>query len=208
MIPIRVCVEGFMSYRDRVEFMFDGAPLWILAGDNGAGKSSVFEAINYVLYGSCRDNKISLEEIINTNSTSMVVEFDFSVDGRIYRVKRTCQRRKNSPGSTFQAWEFFGDHKEENLEIIPGTDKNKGLQEWIIKTIGLEEKTFNSSIYLRQGNADALLKKIPSERHQILEQIVDLSKYKTLDLQSRRRRCRDSGPKTSSHRETLSDRRS
>lgn len=159
MIPVKVCIEGFLSYRDRAEFTFDGAPLWILTGDNGAGKSSVFEAINYALYGSCRDNKISLEEIINSNSTAMLVEFDFSVDGKIYRVKRTSQRRKNSPGSTFQAWEFLREYKEENLQIILGTDKNKGLQEWIIKTIGLEEKAFNSSIYLRQGSADALLKK-------------------------------------------------
>ena len=42
MIPVRVCVENFMSYRQKQELFFDRAPLWVLSGENGAGKVNYF----------------------------------------------------------------------------------------------------------------------------------------------------------------------
>ena len=37
MIPLRVYLKGFMSYHDEAVLTFDGAPLWVLTGQNGAG---------------------------------------------------------------------------------------------------------------------------------------------------------------------------
>lgn len=57
MIPLRVYVENFMSYREGQELLFDNAPLWVLAGQNGAGKSTIFDAITFALYGLHRGGK-------------------------------------------------------------------------------------------------------------------------------------------------------
>ena len=52
MIPQRVTVENFLSYGSpAVSFDFDRHPLWILCGPNGTGKSAVFDAITYALFG-------------------------------------------------------------------------------------------------------------------------------------------------------------
>ena len=49
MIPQRVYMKGFMSYRDETTLSFRGSSLWVLAGRNGAGKSAVFDAMTFAL---------------------------------------------------------------------------------------------------------------------------------------------------------------
>ena len=47
MIPQRVKLSGFLSYKDEQEVRFDGSQLWMLSGTNGSGKSSIFDAVTY-----------------------------------------------------------------------------------------------------------------------------------------------------------------
>ena len=54
MIPIKLSLEGFTSYRDKVEVDFTGFDLACISGQNGAGKSSLLDAITYALYGKAR----------------------------------------------------------------------------------------------------------------------------------------------------------
>jgi DNA repair protein SbcC/Rad50 len=66
MIPLCVTLEGFMCYRERQKLEFDGAPLWVLAGPNGVGKSAVFDAITFALYRRYRKNRSHhARELIN-----------------------------------------------------------------------------------------------------------------------------------------------
>ena len=55
MIPQRVLLKGFLCYTDEQEVRFDGsATLWMLSGLNGSGKSSIFDAVTYALFGHHR----------------------------------------------------------------------------------------------------------------------------------------------------------
>src|SRR6516164_4360351 len=92
MIPQRVFLRGFLSYRDEQEVRFDGSSLWMLSGLNGSGKSSVFDAVTYALFGHHRGGSQHAHELINKDSTGAVVEFDFTQDGETYRARRTLQR--------------------------------------------------------------------------------------------------------------------
>ena len=56
MIPIKLQLEGFTSYRNAVEVDFTGFDLACISGQNGAGKSSLLDAITYALYGKARGN--------------------------------------------------------------------------------------------------------------------------------------------------------
>ena len=98
MIPQRVKMTGFLSYKDEQEVAFGSAPLWMLAGTNGSGKSSVFDGVTYALFGHHRGGSQNAVELVNKESNSMAVEFDFTLDGTLYRAKRTL--RKSAKGAT------------------------------------------------------------------------------------------------------------
>src|SRR5580704_11210969 len=102
MIPQRIKLSGFLSYKDEQEIRFNGSPLWMLSGTNGSGKSSIFDAVTYALFGYHRGGSQSAAELINKESNTLSVEFDFSVDKQLYRIKRTVRRRTSGVASTQQ----------------------------------------------------------------------------------------------------------
>src|SRR5215468_1584080 len=92
MIPQRVRLHGFLCYQDQQEVSFDGASLWMLAGLNGSGKSAVFDAVTYALFGGHRGGQRNAEELVNKESDGLQVEFDFLRGSTVYRIKRTLKK--------------------------------------------------------------------------------------------------------------------
>src|SRR5438270_12156146 len=92
MIPQRLAVRGFLCYRDEQEICLDGAGLWMLSGLNGSGKSAIFDALTFALFGHHRGGGQHNVELINKDSDGLTVEFDFLLDGQLYRAKRTLKR--------------------------------------------------------------------------------------------------------------------
>ena len=88
-------MAGFLSYKDEQEIRFDGSPLWMLSGANGSGKSSVFDAVTYALFGHHRGGGQSAAELINKETNTLSVEFDFTCEKQVYRIRRTVRRQKN-----------------------------------------------------------------------------------------------------------------
>ncbi len=112
MIPVRVYVENFMSYREGQTLFFDGAPLWVLSGENGAGKSTIFDAIRFALYGTHRGGGSKTQkDLINHKADALTVEFDFLVDGEAYRIRRTVRKRGKATREVF----LLIRHQKENL---------------------------------------------------------------------------------------------
>src|SRR5206468_5915081 len=98
MIPRRVSLRGFLCYREEQEIDFAGATLWMLAGLNGSGKSAIFDAVTYALFGHHRGGASGAVELINKDADGLAVEFDFLLDGVAHRIKRTL--KKNARGTT------------------------------------------------------------------------------------------------------------
>jgi len=178
MIPMRVYLEGFLSYREPQTLSFEDASLWVLSGPNGAGKSAVFDAITFALFGKHRGKGNTNKGLINHDSDKLIVEFDFELDGHRYRVRRTCSKRGRP---TFQACHLLPLPNEEmQINPIEGTDLERGLEDWIAKKIGLSYDAFISSVLLKQGETEALLSKDPKDRYKVLAQVIDLSAYQRL----------------------------
>src|SRR5512140_378200 len=93
MIPIRLKITGFLSYRDPVEVDFSIFELACISGQNGAGKSSLLDAITWVLFGQARKRD---DALINSSSDSAEVVFLFEYEQNVYRIQRILTRGKTT----------------------------------------------------------------------------------------------------------------
>jgi exonuclease SbcC len=91
MIPKRLRLSGFLSYRDPVELDFSQFDLACISGSNGAGKSSLLDAMTWALFGVARKSDDSL---INSGATAAEVVYEFSYEDNTYRIQRTKTRNK------------------------------------------------------------------------------------------------------------------
>jgi exonuclease SbcC len=183
VIPQRVKLKGFLCYKEEQEVCFDGhATLWMLSGLNGSGKSSVFDAVTYALFGHHRGGSGSAVDLINKDCDSLLVEFDFLLEGRAYRAKRTYRRNARGGGSGTQQLFVYEPDGNNTGSWVPIEDTNlkAGFTNWIEEKIGLSYETFTSSVLLLQNKAEKLLDSSPSGRHQVLASIVGLERYKEL----------------------------
>src|SRR5664279_2142670 len=93
MIPIRLKLSGFLSYRDPVEVDFTSFALACISGANGAGKSSLLDAITWALFGQARKRD---ETLIHTAADAAEVTLTFGYESNFYRVQRILPRGKSS----------------------------------------------------------------------------------------------------------------
>ncbi len=174
MIPRRIRLKGFLSYRDEQQLDFTEANLWMLSGANGSGKSAIFDAVTFALYGQHRGGARGWTDLIYKSADSLLVEFEFELEGRTYRIRRTVSRKQGR--STQQIWEW----EENEWKPISDTQNREGFNRWIQNRIGLDFEAFTSSVLLLQGRAEKLLDGTPKERAEVLAKIVDLSRYQRL----------------------------
>ncbi|HEX3152780.1 MAG TPA: SMC family ATPase [Gemmataceae bacterium] len=179
MIPRRIKLSGFLSYQDEQEIVFDGSALWMLSGVNGSGKSTIFDAVTYSLFGHHRGGSTNAGELINKESKSLSVEFEFLVDGQPFQIRRTLRRdAKGSPKGTQNVLQL--DTASGKWIGVPDTNLSEGFKAWVRDKIGLDYVTFTSSVLLLQGRAEKLLDSTPKGRAEVLAGIVDLERYQKL----------------------------
>ena len=95
MIPLNLRISGFLSYQDPVELDFSLFDLACISGQNGAGKSSLLDAITWNLFGEARGKS---SDVINLHSDVKMADvvFTFEHEKNIYRVQRTLPRAKST----------------------------------------------------------------------------------------------------------------
>src|SRR5262245_16423272 len=180
MIPKRIKLSGFLCYRDEQEIAFDGSALWMLAGLNGSGKSTVFDAVTYALFGHHRGGSTGAIDLITKGENQFSLEFDFTLDGKLYQAKRTLKKRVSSPATTQQLSVWQGENGTGHWQPVADTHLKAKYDEWIRDHIGLNYETFTSSVLLLQGKAEKLLDSSPKGRAEVLAGIVDLDRYQKL----------------------------
>ncbi|WP_019506201.1 exonuclease subunit SbcC [Pleurocapsa sp. PCC 7319] len=170
MIPLQLTLKNFLSYRDAT-LNFRGLHTACICGANGAGKSSLLEAITWVIWGKSR--AATEDDVIHGNAQNVRVDFEFRCNNQTYRIIRSRPRGRSS------SLEFQVETKAGNFRSLTA----KGLratQEEIIACLKLDYDTFTNSAYLRQGRADEFMLRRPSERKQILADLLKLDRYEEL----------------------------
>lgn len=180
MIPLYLTLSGFLSYRDPQELDFTRVDLACISGHNGAGKSSLLDAITWVVFGQARKRD---ESIINIPSNSAEVSFIFAYEGRIYRIQRTMPRGKTSL-LEFQisqkAYTEMGADRSAALKDRFGPWRplteatQRATQARIEETLSLDYDTFINASFFLQGKADQFTQQRPGDRKRILSSILGL----------------------------------
>ncbi|NET36870.1 MAG: SMC family ATPase [Cyanothece sp. SIO1E1] len=181
MIPRQLTLRNFLSYREAT-LDFRGLQVACIVGPNGAGKSSLLEAIAWAVWGQSR---VAAEnDIVYMGASEAQVDLIFEHQQQIYRIIRT--RHRNQPSSLeFQV--------ETPNGFRPLTERGmRATQQLILQHLNLDYDTFVNSAYLRQGRADEFMLKRPSERKQVLADLLKLDQYDQLADQSREffRQCK------------------
>ena len=96
MRPHKLTLEGFTSFRDKVELDFSGLDLFAITGPTGAGKSSLIDAICFALYGQVPRVGDDYKQLISHGAERLSVQLDFGVGKERYRVVRTARPDKPS----------------------------------------------------------------------------------------------------------------
>ncbi len=170
MIPQQLTLSNFLSYQ-QANLDFTGLHTACICGANGAGKSSLLEAITWALWGKTRTT--SDEDIINTTAKEAKVDFRFEYNGDIYRVLRSKQRGQSA---SLELQVQNHNHQFQSL-----TAKGvKATQKKINDLLKLDYETFINSAYLRQGRADEFMLRSPSQRKEVLAELLKLDQYQAL----------------------------
>ena len=175
MIPRKLRISGFLSYRDPVELDFNSFELACISGHNGAGKSSLLDALTWVLFGEARGKGM---DVINLHQDIKAAEvsLDFEYEGNIFHVQRTLPRGKSTV-LEFQVLERAegGERKAEGGRWKPLTEKTtRDTQARIEQTLRLDYETFINASFFLQGKADQFTQKKASERKTVLGTILGL----------------------------------
>jgi exonuclease SbcC len=173
MLPLRLEIKNFLAYRSPEPLRFEGIHLACLTGANGAGKSSLLDAITWALWGKSRAHRD--EELIHQGQNDMQVQLDFEQEGVLYRVVRR-RTRKGSVGTL----DLYAQDEDNHWNNI-GEPSKTATQEKITRLLRLDYDTFVNSAFLQQGKADAFTTKTPTERKRTLSDILGLERWKTYE---------------------------
>ena len=180
MIPQKLTLHGFLSYRDMVIVDLSQINVACVSGANGAGKSTLFDAITWSLFGKARRND---DALINNGMDSCQVVYEFIYENEHYRVERLKHRGK---GTTleFQVMSLNGKWKPLTEAGIRATEDR------IKEVLRLDYETFVNASFFLQGKADMFAVQPSGKRKEILSSILGLEVWETYrDETARRRRA-------------------
>lgn len=170
MIPIRLELKNFLPYRSPDPIYFDGIHLACLTGQNGAGKSSLLDAITWALWGKARARRD--DDLVHLGQQEMYVQLDFEQEDVIYRVLRRRKGGKRGQGQL----DLLVIQEDGSLKTI-NEPSMRQTQNRIDEILRLDYETFINSAFLQQGKADAFTMKTPAERKRILSDILGLEQW-------------------------------
>ena len=177
MIPLKLYLSGFLSYREPVEVDFTTFDLACISGSNGAGKSSLLDAITWSLFGQARKRD---DSVVNLQSVAAEVAFTFSYEANIYRVQRSLPKGKGT-SLEFQV--------QDDGTWRPLTERTlRETQARIEQILRLDYDTFVNAAFFLQGKADQFTQHTASKRKEVLGSILGLEAWETYRVRTAERR--------------------
>ncbi|MDO4622683.1 MAG: SMC family ATPase [Eubacteriales bacterium] len=187
MKPIKLVMSGFGPYADRTPEIlftdFEEQGLFLITGDTGAGKTTIFDAICFALYGetsgSYRDTK-NLRSEYSKPEVKSYVEFTFSHQGKTYCIHRSPEylrpKLRGAGGMT----------KEEEKVILTYEDGStvegiRPVAEAVHDLLNIDAAQFKQIVMIAQGEFRELLNADTNTRTKILRSIFMTQGYANME---------------------------
>lgn len=184
MRPVKLLLSAFGSYATKTMIDFEQARqgIFLITGDTGSGKTTIFDAITYALYGETSGGMRSgsmMRSQYAAEDEKTYVEFSFEYRGDVYQIRRNPEYRITKHLKN-------GKIKEQKVAaaveltlpdgmVFPG--KKKETDEKIAELIGLDVKQFTQIAMIAQGDFLKLLYTKTEERKLIFSRIFQTTLY-------------------------------
>ena len=162
--------KNFLSTGNQfIEIQLDKNPTTLIIGENGAGKSTILDALCFGLFGK-PFRMISKNLLVNSvNNSSTVVEVEFSVGTKEYKVIRCIKPNK---------FEIYQNGKLMSLEANV-RDYQKILEQQILK---LNYRSFTQVVILGSSTFVPFMQLKARHRREVVEEILDIQIFSTMNI--------------------------
>ena len=190
MKPLKLVMSAFGPYAQRTEIDFTKLGqqgLYLITGDTGAGKTMLFDALTYALYGRTSGGGRDAAMLRSQYADGVVptfVELTFAYQGQEYRVKRNPQYQRPAKRGTGMTMEQAGAELEYPDERPPVV-KSEAVTGAVTELLGLQYEQFTQIAMIAQGSFRKILETNTDERSKIFRQIFHTDFYRRLQEQLR-----------------------
>ena len=161
MIFTRLILNNFKSHEHSV-ISFDKG-ISVIVGENGAGKSTILEAISFALFKQHTAKKI--DDLVRNNANTMSIELEFTSNNRDYKIVR--EKKSNLKSSLFKRTSSGGGY----MHVCTG---DKEVASEIRQILDIDSDLFLNAIYIRQGEIAELVDKTPAEKKQLIGKLLGI----------------------------------
>ena len=208
MKPIKLIISAFGPYKetmDPIDFtQFEEKGLFLISGDTGAGKTTIFDAICYALYGNTSGSYRGVKNLRCENAdpdTETFVDFYFSHQGNDYHVKRNPgYERKKLKGGGVTSKTAFATLYKDNAPVCQGL---RDVNDYIRKLLRVDEQQFKQLAMIPQGEFWQLLNASTNERTEILRTIFKTEGYQKIETKLKNRLDSSYGQKADTEKSIL-----
>ncbi len=193
MKPVKLIISAFGPYAEEMPVIdfepFEKKGLFLICGDTGAGKTTIFDAICFALYGetsgSFRDTKNLRSEYASLSAESFV-DFSFTHQGKEYRINRkpSYDRPKQRGEGMITEKERAEFYCEDKAPIEGTTQVNHA----VIELLKIDFKQFKQIAMIAQGEFWDLLNASTEDRTKILRTIFMTSGYERMQYKLKERK--------------------
>ncbi len=168
MIIHSLKLKDFKSYKDS-EFKFDTG-ISLILGENGAGKSTILEAISYALFKEVSNRSVNdiIRRPVDDDDIvkEMKVIVEFTHNHHRYTVERT--KKKSKADAVLKEY----NESEDKYKLLCNGDKNVTRE--INSLLEIDSSNFLNAVYVRQGEITELIDKTPAERKKVITKLLNL----------------------------------
>lgn len=204
MKPIQLVLSAFGPYVERTVIDFSALGeegLFLIAGDTGTGKTTIFDAISFALYGEASGGKEkrkskSFHSDYVSDQTETYVELTFRHRGETWWIRRNLEyqrpAKKKKDGmetTTRQAADAQMRNEDTGEEILRMDDVNRRVRE----LLGLTQDQFTQTVMIAQGDFLKILTASSDDRKKLFRDLFHTNLYVDLQsrLQEKNRACAD-----------------